>query len=78
MAHRDPSKYKSRQHESVEDLSHVGRSVVYATCPFCKRTVRAFSWSLAGSGKRCPGCGAIHGGQGTTMKKREDKENGNA
>ena len=26
-------------------------------CPFCKQSVKAFWWSLAGSGKKC-GCGA--------------------
>lgn len=37
-------------------------------CPFCGRVVRAYWWSLAGSGKKCP-CGALHGSFGTVPLK---------
>ena len=39
--------------------SLMGRSYIYITCPFCGQEVKAYIWSLAGSGKKCP-CGAKH------------------
>jgi hypothetical protein len=41
-----------------------GRSRVWLRCPFCKATVQAYLWSLAGGGKRCD-CGALAGSGGT-------------
>lgn len=38
-------------------------------CPFCQTVVRAYWWSLAGSGKKCPKCKAIHGSYGTMPVK---------
>ena len=40
-----------------------GKSRIWFDCPFCKGTVVAYLWSLAGGGKRCD-CGAICGGYG--------------
>lgn len=42
-------------------------------CPFCGIVVKAHVWSLAGSGKRCPECGAVHHGhkECVTVKKVE-------
>lgn len=40
---------------------------ILITCPFCQTDVRAYVWSLAGSGKKCPGCGAIHTSFGFTL-----------
>ena len=37
-----------------------GRSTIEIKCPFCATWVEAFLWSLAGCGKKCPSCGAIH------------------
>ena len=37
----------------------MGRSYIYILCPFCGTRVRAYIWSLAGSGKKCL-CGAKH------------------
>lgn len=34
-------------------------------CPFCRNTVRAYHWSLAGGGKLCM-CGAKHNSFGET------------
>lgn len=36
-----------------------GRSTCSIDCPFCKSTVICYVWSLAGGGKKCPGCYAI-------------------
>lgn len=46
-----------------------GRTSVEVECPFCGRRVRAFAWSLAGGGKRCP-CGAIHNERDTVRKRK--------
>ena len=35
-------------------------------CPFCGTVSRAYWWSIAGSGKKCP-CGALHGSGGMTI-----------
>ena len=29
-------------------------------CPFCECITDAYAWSLAGSGKRCNSCTAVH------------------
>lgn len=42
-----------------------GRTSVVFDCPFCGLETRAYIWSLAGSGKRCP-CGAKHSWLGQT------------
>jgi hypothetical protein len=47
--------------------STMGRTVVYITCPFCGTEVRAYLWSLAGSGKRCT-CGAKFDAYGSARK----------
>lgn len=36
-------------------------------CPFCQSISRAYWWSLSGSGKKCIGCGALHGSSGHTL-----------
>ena len=38
-------------------------------CPFCETKTVAVNWSLAGVGKRCPNCRAIHNYDGTTTDK---------
>ena len=59
---------ENREHTRTATYSRVGRSFCYITCPFCGHEVRAYIWSLAGCGKRCPGCGAIHTNFGITGK----------
>jgi hypothetical protein len=59
---------ESKQHERSATVSAFGRSYCCITCPFCDTEVRAFIWSLAGSGKRCPGCKAMHTNYGNTIK----------
>lgn len=41
-------------------VPRMGRTSALIRCPFCKRTVEVFTWSLAGGGKRCE-CGALFG-----------------
>jgi len=37
----------------------MGRSTVKVDCAFCGHTFFAYQWSLSGSGKKCPNCGAV-------------------
>lgn len=41
-------------------VSQMGRRRIEIECPFCLATFWAFVWSLAGGGKKCPTCGALH------------------
>ncbi len=61
----------TREHTRSGTSSLVGKSFCRITCPFCHTAVTAYIWSLAGGGKRCPGCGAMHGNYGTTAKVRD-------
>ena len=36
------------------------QKVLGIRCPFCESVTEAYAWSLAGSGKRCNGCSAVH------------------
>lgn len=45
--------------------SAMGRSSCKIDCPFCATRFIAFLWSLAGGGKKCPKCGALHTSLGT-------------
>lgn len=38
-------------------------------CPFCGTQFSGYLWSLAGRGKRCPYCGALHGHAGMAVEK---------
>lgn len=51
--------------------SRHGRSTIWITCPVCDTEVEAYLWSLSGSGKKCPGCDAIHTGWGTFVARAE-------
>jgi hypothetical protein len=50
----------------------MGRSRIVFYCPFCDERVEAYTWSLAGSGKRCL-CGAMHYRDGSLLRKPGDK-----
>ena len=36
------------------------QKVIGIKCPFCESVTEAYAWSLAGSGKRCNNCSAVH------------------
>ena len=59
-----------------EGRSAMGKSTTIVTCPFCGRDTEAYTWSLAGGGKRCP-CGALHGYRGISRRwlASEEAEN---
>lgn len=63
----------TQQWSSRAGRSEVGRTMMYITCPFCKTEVLAHAWSLAGRGKLCPGCGAIHSWWGWTAQRLDPK-----
>lgn len=48
----------------------MGRTSIDIVCPFCLSVVTAYTWSLAGGGKRC-GCGALLGWRGRAYKMPE-------
>jgi len=67
------SEPESRAHErTVRHAYQVGRSYCYIRCPFCDLTVKAYVWSLAGGGKKCPRCGALHTYSGRSIKRSVD------
>jgi len=41
-----------------------GTSHSIIICPFCDEEFKAYWWSIAGTGKKCPKCGALHGNSG--------------
>ena len=66
---------ESRPFDVVRDVTpRMGRSSIDISCPFCKTVVEAYLWSLAGSGKRCPGCGAKHTYLGGLTYKEVDHD----
>lgn len=51
--------------------SEFGTAHFTLECPFCGTQVIAYSWSLAGSGKRCPDCHCLHAGWLTSIMTEE-------
>lgn len=51
---------ESRPYVPFGLVSQVGRTRWKIECPYCGQIVVGYLWSLAGSGKRCPECGALH------------------
>jgi hypothetical protein len=60
---------EQREHERSATVSAVGRSYCYIKCPFCDTSCKAYIWSLAGGGKLCPGCKAMHTSFGKTVRR---------
>lgn len=60
-----------REYEKYNYRSEQGRSSFLVDCPFCDvKGLRVYAWSLAGSGKKCPKCGA-HFTHFAAFKKKE-------
>ena len=59
-------RYGAMPHVRVGGLTTFGRSWDHITCPWCGCECIAYVWSLAGSGKRCPQCRALHTNYGVT------------
>ena len=66
---RDCRGNELREHKKYYGISRFGTSTCEIICPFCKETIIAYIWSLAGCGKRCY-CGVIHSSFNIT---RDDK-----
>lgn len=64
------TEYVSKKFTVTRERSEFGTSSIDIECPFCQTNTTAYIWSLAGSGKKCPGCGAIHHWQGGITKKK--------
>jgi hypothetical protein len=64
MSKYDASRMRDYEAESLfADCDIMGRPTQLRrkiTCPFCGTKVVAYVWSLSGSGKKCPGCLALH------------------
>lgn len=70
-----PDKVMKRQYSYRKgQCLPAGQSYVYITCPFCGYEVKAYIWSLAGSGKLCT-CGAKHVWLGGISIKRVNSDN---
>jgi hypothetical protein len=57
-----------------QTVSEMGKRRTRIECPFCLAVFWAFHWSLAGGGKKCPNCGALHAsfGQAYPIEGNED------
>lgn len=53
-------KYDVRFHQTFDYCGMLHKSFCTVQCPFCGTRVKAYVWSLAGSGKKCPNCRAVH------------------
>ena len=63
----------ARPHTLRNPVSEMGRTRYDIVCPFCGTVVTAYLWSLAGSGKRCPKCRAMHGHWGYSRPADEPR-----
>lgn len=57
----------TRTYHVIARRSQMGRTRVLIVCPYCGEHAWAYLWSLAGAGKRCPGCRAKHTSYGYTV-----------
>lgn len=60
-----------REHIKYRGRKQHGKTTCEIICPFCEWRVIAFVWSLSGSGKKCPRCGALHGSTGSSIKNSD-------
>lgn len=52
----------------------IGKQAIRIECPFCNSRFVGFLWSMAGTGKRCPGCGAKHDYYGWATRETKGNE----
>jgi hypothetical protein len=64
----------SRSFKMFDVISEMGKRRGSIDCPFCNFRFTAYVWSIAGGGKKCPNCGAMHGsfGQAYPINGNED------
>lgn len=63
-----------RDIEWFEGQRRMGRSTIKAECPFCKTDIEAYTWSISGCGKRCPGCNAMTSSHGSAYQFKDQVE----
>lgn len=68
-----PGTINTRPHKESNLISEFGKTHLDIECPFCGTKVTAYLWSLAGSGKKCPTCGALHGHAGLSLAPKKEK-----
>lgn len=67
-----PESKTTKPYRHFNWVSEAGRTRCEIECPFCGEVVTAYLWSLAGKGKRCPKCKALHGYHGFTEAPNTD------
>lgn len=65
--------YKVLPYITLRRFTEMGRTRILIVCPVCQEQVWGYVWSLAGSGKKCPKCGALHTYSGTVVKIPESE-----
>lgn len=75
----DNATYKENIHSARYAV--FGKSYIYITCGWCGAETKAYVWSLAGGGKKCDECPAVHNSIGLAelkdvdFKKFKDQQN---
>jgi len=63
-----------RYYETYNYYPEFGATTINIICPFCGSSVLAYVWSLAGCGKKCDNCPAVHASFGQSMIKLNENE----
>lgn len=64
--------FEKREYKILGERYYFGRSQVKIRCPFCKTEEWAYTWVLAGRGKKCR-CGATHHSNPPVSKKQVEE-----
>lgn len=59
-------------------ISEMGKRRSRIECPFCLAVFWAYHWSLAGGGRKCPHCGAMHASFGSAHPIEGNEDLGEA
>jgi len=65
---------EERPYTVIMVISEMGRTRHLIRCPYCGEEVWAYIWSMAGHGKKCPKCKAIHTWMSGTVREIERGE----
>jgi len=53
-------------------IPEVGRQGWMVECSICNEEFRVYEWSIAGTGRRCPGCGHLYQLDDVVPRNREE------
>jgi len=56
--------------ETLYYIPDFGRQGWKCRCSLCGEELRVYEWSIAGTGKRCPGCGHLYSEGDLDKKER--------